>query len=113
MKSTERAITDLTCHSYKQKAKLKNISDLLSTPKSYLPEIFTVFEDIRCPRSCKATTSSGKWGWYQKPISNRVIERIICVNKCNILKMVSAHSECSRHISYYNYFCCLKKHTKD
>lgn len=109
MKATERAITDLTVQSYKQEANLKNISNLLSTLNLTSTKSSLYMSLCQRPRSGKAITSSGKWGWHWKPTSPRVVGKIKCITKCNILKMVPAHSEYSIYISYYNYYFVVKR----
>lgn len=108
MKATERAITDLTVQSYKQEAKLKNISNLLSTLNLTSMKSSLYMRIRQCPRSGKAITSSGKWEWYWKPTSPRVVGKIKCIIKC-IIKMVPAHSEYPIYISYYNYYFVVKR----
>jgi hypothetical protein len=59
-----------------------------------------LFEIFQLSRSSKATTSSVKWQWHQKPTSHKVVLRIKWINKYHQLKMVSAYSQYSIHISY-------------
>lgn len=115
MKSTKRAITDLTVQSYKQKAKLKNISNLLSTLNLTSTKSSLSRRICQGPRSGKATTSSGKWGWYWKPtsvVSTELLGEINVLPDITTLKMVSAHSEYPIYISYYNYYFVVKKKKK-